>query len=54
MKVKVEFESHDEYDDMVKDLSALVHEAMTKSVRHCDVTLAKLLKILLEAEIVEP
>jgi len=49
----IAFEDHDEYDDIVKDLANMVYEAMGNEDFNNGVPLAKLLKKLLEGEIVE-
>jgi len=54
MKIKIAFDDHDEYDDLVKDLATMVEGLLSEGSYNWAETVAKILKKLLIGEIVEP
>lgn len=54
MKIKIEFDDHDEYDDLVKDLATVTEFLLCHGAADEALTTAKTLKKLLIGEIVEP
>jgi len=54
MKIKIEFDDHDEYDDLVKDLAILTEVLLSNVHARWALISAKILKKLLTGEVVEP